>query len=59
LKVKNGVSGETPLFGGQTAARNIKLVPSKRVVQACPAGNWENGLYSVVRFELHAEGYKT
>ena len=47
------------MFGGQIAARNIKLVPSKRVVQALRTGNWENGLYSGVRFELHADGDNT
>lgn len=51
--------GEVSLFGGQIAARNIELVPGKRVVQAWRANNWEEGLYSVARFELKSEGGAT
>ena len=58
-KIENNAGGEVSLFGGQIAARNIELVPGKRVVQAWRAGNWEDGLYSVARFELHADGSNT
>jgi len=58
-QIANTAGGEASLFGGQIAARNVELVPGKRVVQAWRAGNWEDGLYSLARFELKADGKKT
>ncbi len=46
-------------FGGHITGRHIELVPGKRVVQAWRAKTWPEGLYSVVRFELTAEGAGT
>lgn len=46
-------------FGGMITGRNIELVPGKRLVQAWRAGNWPEGHYSVVRFELTPEGANT
>jgi activator of HSP90 ATPase len=43
-------------FGGHITGRHIELVPGKRVVQAWRAKTWPEGLYSIVRFELHGEG---
>jgi activator of HSP90 ATPase len=40
------------LFGGAITGRNIEVVPGKRLVQAWRAGPWEDGIYSIVRFEL-------
>ena len=34
-------------------------MPGKRIVQAWRAKTWPEGLYSLVRFELHAEGTGT
>lgn len=51
--------GAVSLFGGDIQARNIELVPGKRVVQAWRAGNWPGGVYSIVRFELEANGSGT
>ncbi len=47
--------GAFSCFGDMITGRNIELVPGKRVVQAWRAGNWPDGLYSIVRFELAAE----
>jgi activator of HSP90 ATPase len=47
------------LFGGHITGRHVELVPGKRVVQAWRAKTWPEGLYSVVRFELRAEGSGT
>src|SRR5215213_10163559 len=44
--------GEVSLFGGDIRARNVELVPGKRVVQAWRSGAWPAGVYSVVKFEL-------
>jgi activator of HSP90 ATPase len=43
-------------FGGHITGRHVELVPGKRVVQAWRAKPWPDGLYSIVRFELLAEG---
>ena len=47
---------EFSLFGGHINGRNVELVPDKRVVQAWRAKDWDEGLYSVVRFELQEQG---
>jgi uncharacterized protein YndB with AHSA1/START domain len=46
-------------FGGHITGRHVELVPGKRVVQAWRAKTWPEGLYSIVRFELQAEGSGT
>lgn len=51
--------GPFSCFGDRVTGRNIELVPGKRVVQAWRAGTWPEGLYSIVRFELAAEGAGT
>ena len=43
------------LFGGAISGRNVELVPNKRVVQAWRSNDWEDGRYSLVRFELQPE----
>lgn len=51
--------GEFSLFGGAIHGRNIECVPAARLVQAWRASSWDEGVYSVVRFELAQEGGKT
>ena len=51
--------GEFSLFGGMISGRHIECVPGRRLVQAWRAKPWDEGVYSVVRFELHAEGSQT
>ncbi|OPH62172.1 hypothetical protein BC351_02780 [Paenibacillus ferrarius] len=51
--------GTFSCFGGMILGRNIELVPNKRVVQAWRVANWEEGLYSIVKFELKAQGSET
>lgn len=48
--------GAVSMFGGDIRARNVELVPGKRVVQAWRSGAWPEGVYSIVRFELEAAG---
>jgi activator of HSP90 ATPase len=38
---------------------NLELIPSQRVVQAWRAGNWDEGVYSIARFELKGNGSET
>ena len=51
--------GAFSFFGGYVTGRNIELVPAKRVVQAWRAASWPAGVYSIVKFELSAEGAGT
>jgi activator of HSP90 ATPase len=51
--------GEFSLFGGMISGRNIECRPGRRLVQAWRARDWDEGVYSVVRFELHAHGDQT
>jgi activator of HSP90 ATPase len=51
--------GEFSLFGGAICGRNIECVPGIRLVQAWRASNWDDGVYSVVRFELVPDAAKT
>jgi len=47
------------VFGGHITGRHVELVPGTRVVQAWRAKTWPEGLYSIARFELRAEGSGT
>lgn len=46
-------------FGGMIEGRTIEAAPGQRLVQAWRAKSWDPGVYSVVRFELTAEGEET
>jgi activator of HSP90 ATPase len=47
------------MFGGMIVGRNIELVPGQRIVQAWRPTHWPSGIYSIVRFELKAQGSHT
>ena len=56
----DGAEGSTfSVFGGHITGRNVELLPGKRVVQAWRAKTWPEGLYSIARFELQADGKGT
>lgn len=48
--------GAFSLFGGMIQGRNLECVPATRVVQAWRPKTWAPGLYSLVRFDLRADG---
>jgi activator of HSP90 ATPase len=48
--------GAFSCFGGMITGRNVELKDGQRIVQAWRAGNWPDGTYSIVRFELAAHG---
>lgn len=50
--------GKFSCFGGYITGRHIELIPGKRIVQAWRTKGWPEALYSIVRFELHADGLK-
>ena len=58
-EISGEVGGAVSLFGGDIRARNVELVPGKRLVQAWRAGNWPDGVHSIVRFELTPAGKGT
>ena len=39
--------------------RNIECVPGQRLIQAWRVKNWDEGVYSLVSFDLRAEGNAT
>lgn len=44
--------GAFSLFSGQIVGRNVELIPNRRLVQAWRPTHWDEGVYSIVRFEL-------
>src|SRR5262245_6269126 len=46
-------------YGGKISGRNVELVEEKRIVQTWRAGNWPEGVHSLVRFELTPAGAGT
>ena len=51
--------GAFSAFGGHITGRQLELVQDRRVVQAWRAKTWPEGVHSIVRFELHADGKGT
>ncbi len=43
-------------FGVFILGRNVELIPERRIVQAWRVFDWAEGVYSIARFELTAEG---
>ncbi len=58
-KINRGEGGAASLFGGQILARNVELVPDKRIVQAWRPADWTPGIWSMLKFELTANGAGT
>ena len=58
-EIATEVGGALSMFGGDIRGRIVELVPERRVVQAWRSQAWPDGVYSIVRFELSAEGNGT
>jgi activator of HSP90 ATPase len=58
-EIDTAPGGAFSCFGGIIAGRNIELVPNRRIVQAWRVKMWPEGVYSIVRFELEAQGPAT
>jgi uncharacterized protein YndB with AHSA1/START domain len=43
-------------YGGRIFGRNVELIEASRIVQTWRAGNWPEGVHSIVRFELTPAG---
>ncbi len=55
-QIQRQAGGAFSLFGGRVTGRTVELIPNQRIVQAWRAGIWPAGVYSIVRFELTANG---
>lgn len=55
-KISNDQGADFSVHGGMVLGRNIELVTGRRIVQAWRSGEWEEGVYSVVRIELREDG---
>ena len=58
-EIDPAVGGAFACHGGQIVGRNIELEPDRRIVQAWRVAAWDDGVYSVVRFELEGDGDET
>jgi activator of HSP90 ATPase len=58
-EIRREAGGDFSCFGGHIVGRNVELVPNQRIVQAWRAGGWPEGAYSIVKFELKAQGSGT
>jgi activator of HSP90 ATPase len=55
-EISEDEGGAFSCFGGQITGRHIELRPNKRIVQAWRAGPWEEGVYSIVKFDISKSG---
>lgn len=46
--------GRFSCFGGMITGQTIEAIPGIRLVQAWRVGNWDEGIYSIVKFEFEA-----
>jgi len=51
-KIDPASGGQFSCFGGMITGQTIEAVPGNRLVQAWRVGNWESGIYSIVKFEF-------
>lgn len=58
-EISKEAGGTFSCFGGMILGRNVELVPNKRIVQAWRVANWEEGVYSIAKFELKEQGSET
>jgi activator of HSP90 ATPase len=55
-KIERSNGGAFECHDGQIVGRNIELVQDERIVQAWRVSAWPEGRYSLVHFELNADG---
>jgi activator of HSP90 ATPase len=58
-EINREAGGAFSLFDGHILGRNVELVLNQRIVQAWRAGDWPEGVYSIAKFELRAQGSGT
>lgn len=58
-EIHREVGGTFSIFKGHIMGRNLELVPNQRIVQAWRVVTWPEGVYSIAKFELKAQGSGT
>jgi activator of HSP90 ATPase len=58
-EISRDAGGPFKTFGGLIEGRNVELVPDQRIVQAWRPESWDPGDYSLVEFQLKAQGSGT
>jgi activator of HSP90 ATPase len=53
------IGGGFSLFGDRIIGRHLEMAPGERLVQAWREKVWDPGIYSIVRFQLNADGAGT
>ena len=57
--ISRELGGPFTLFRGHIIGRHVEFVPNQRIVQAWRVVDWDPGVYSIVKFELHQHGAGT
>jgi uncharacterized protein YndB with AHSA1/START domain len=57
--ISQEAGGAWSAYGGKISGRNVELLEGVRIVQTWRAGNWPDGVHSLVRFELTKDGTGT
>jgi activator of HSP90 ATPase len=57
--IQREAGGTFSLFDGHIVGRNLELESNRRIVQAWRAVTWPEGIFSIARFELTAQGSGT
>lgn len=58
-KIDQQVGGLAEMHDGQIIARNIELEPNRKIVQAWRVAGWDEGVYTLLRIRLDADGQST
>jgi uncharacterized protein YndB with AHSA1/START domain len=58
-EIAAGEGGSYSAFGGHVQGRTVALVDARRIVWAWRAKTWPEGVYSIARVELAADGKGT
>lgn len=55
-EINSEPGGKFTCFGGMISGQTIEIQPLVLLVQAWRAGNWNQGVYSIIKFELESIG---
>jgi activator of HSP90 ATPase len=58
-EISREAGGSFSFFGGHIVGRQVELVPNQRIVQAWRVVVWNEGVYSIAKFELKEQGFET
>jgi activator of HSP90 ATPase len=58
-EISREAGGSFSCFGGHIVGRHVELVPNQRIVQVWRVVVWDEGVYSIAKFELKEQGSET